>query len=83
MRVFYVAITVIAAIAGAGGIRAAVVGTGPAGINPLAADRTIAGGLALAPNGIRPQPGLGRVSARMCKQVSVSLPYRGDSHDDQ
>jgi len=24
-----------------------------------------------------------RVSARMCKQVSVSLPYRGDSHDDQ
>jgi len=26
---------------------------------------------------------LTRVSARMCKQVSVSLPYRGDSHDDQ
>jgi hypothetical protein len=25
----------------------------------------------------------GRVSERMCKQVSVSLPYRGDSHDDQ
>jgi transposase len=24
-----------------------------------------------------------RVSERMCKQVSVSLPYRGDSHDDQ
>jgi hypothetical protein len=24
-----------------------------------------------------------RVSAIMCKQVSVSLPYRGDSHDDQ
>jgi Homeodomain-like domain len=23
-----------------------------------------------------------RVSERMCKQVSVSLPYRGDSHDD-
>jgi hypothetical protein len=23
----------------------------------------------------------GRVSERMCKQVSVSLPYRGDSHD--
>ena len=22
-----------------------------------------------------------RVSERMCKQVSVSLPYRGDSHD--
>jgi hypothetical protein len=25
----------------------------------------------------------GRVSERLCKQVSVSLPYRGDSHDDQ
>ncbi len=25
----------------------------------------------------------GRVSERMCKQVSVSLPYRGDSHDEQ
>jgi hypothetical protein len=24
-----------------------------------------------------------RVSERMCKQVSVSLPYRGDSHDDR
>ena len=24
-----------------------------------------------------------RVSERLCKQVSVSLPYRGDSHDDQ
>jgi integrase/recombinase XerD len=24
-----------------------------------------------------------RVSERMCKQVSVSLPYEGDSHDDQ
>ncbi len=24
-----------------------------------------------------------RVSERMCKQVSVSLPLRGDSHDDQ
>jgi hypothetical protein len=24
-----------------------------------------------------------RVSERMCKQVSVSLPYRGDSHDEQ
>ena len=24
-----------------------------------------------------------RVSERMCKQVSVSLPYRGNSHDDQ
>src|SRR6516164_6421137 len=24
-----------------------------------------------------------RVSERMCKQVSVSLPYRGDSHDDK
>src|ERR1700687_3741623 len=23
-----------------------------------------------------------RVSERMCKQVSVSLPYRGDSHDE-
>src|SRR6266704_6639809 len=23
----------------------------------------------------------GRVSERMCKQISVSLPYRGDSHD--
>src|SRR5262245_53789586 len=27
--------------------------------------------------------GGGRVSGTMCKQVSVSLPYRGDSHDDQ
>jgi len=26
---------------------------------------------------------LARVSERMCKQVSVSLPYRGDSHDEQ
>jgi len=26
---------------------------------------------------------LRRVSERMCKQVSVSLPYRGDSHDEQ
>jgi hypothetical protein len=26
---------------------------------------------------------LERVSERMCKQVSVSLPYRGDSHDDR
>jgi aerobic-type carbon monoxide dehydrogenase small subunit (CoxS/CutS family) len=25
----------------------------------------------------------GRVSVRMCKQVSVSLPKMGDSHDDQ
>src|SRR6266516_2423744 len=25
----------------------------------------------------------GRVSERMCKQVSVSLPLKGDSHDDQ
>jgi hypothetical protein len=25
----------------------------------------------------------GRVSERMCKQVSVSLPYRGASHDDR
>src|SRR5215207_5972519 len=24
-----------------------------------------------------------RVSERMCKQVSVSLPYRGDSHDER
>ncbi len=24
-----------------------------------------------------------RVSERMCKQVSVSLPLKGDSHDDQ
>jgi hypothetical protein len=24
-----------------------------------------------------------RVSERMCKQVSVSLPYRGDSHDNR
>jgi transposase len=24
-----------------------------------------------------------RVSESMCKQVSVSLPYRGDSHDDR
>src|SRR6185312_17523690 len=30
----------------------------------------------------RRQPIL-RVSERMCKQVSVSLPYRGDSHDDR
>lgn len=28
-------------------------------------------------------PGIERVSERMCKQVSVSLPYRGDSHDDR
>ncbi len=27
--------------------------------------------------------GARRVSERMCKQVSVSLPYRGDSHDEQ
>ncbi|MGX9432837.1 hypothetical protein, partial [Bradyrhizobium sp. LeoA1S1] len=27
--------------------------------------------------------GVLRVSERMCKQVSVSLPYRGDSHDDR
>jgi transposase, IS5 family len=27
--------------------------------------------------------GAARVSERMCKQVSVSLPYRGDSHDEQ
>ena len=27
--------------------------------------------------------GYRRVSERMCKQVSVSLPYRGDSHDDR
>jgi hypothetical protein len=26
---------------------------------------------------------LARVSERMCKQVSVSLPYRGDSRDEQ
>jgi hypothetical protein len=43
-------------------------------------------------DGARPNPGRWalfkreasrRVSERMCKQVSVSLPYRGDSHDDQ
>ena len=28
-------------------------------------------------------PNVRRVSERMCKQVSVSLPYRGDSHDEQ
>jgi hypothetical protein len=28
-------------------------------------------------------PAVARVSERMCKQVSVSLPYRGDSHDEQ
>jgi hypothetical protein len=31
--------------------------------------------------GVQPYPE--RVSERMCKQVSVSLPYRGDSHDDR
>jgi len=36
------------------------------------------------PAGVSPDAAAAeRVSERMCKQVSVSLPYRGDSHDDR
>jgi hypothetical protein len=74
MRVFYVAIVVMAAIGGAGGIRAAVVGTGPAAINPSAADRTMAGGMALAPNGIRPRPGLGGPAGENATSLAQLFP---------
>jgi Trypsin len=41
MRVVYAAVALIAAVAGAGGIRANAVATGPADIDPLAAGRAI------------------------------------------
>jgi hypothetical protein len=40
---------------------------------------------AVAPLGLAAEsmhPDHGRVSETMCKEVSVSLPLRGDSHDD-
>jgi hypothetical protein len=52
MRIPYIATTLMVVVAGAGGIRANVVGAGSTGIAPFAADPAIPGDMALGPNGI-------------------------------
>ena len=52
MRIPYIVIALMAVIAGAGGVRANVVGAGSTDIAPVAANLAIYGDMALGPNGI-------------------------------
>jgi hypothetical protein len=56
MRAFYIAVALIAAVAGAGGIRANEIGAGPTGIDPLVAGPATPRGVVLGSSGIRHAP---------------------------